>query len=142
MKRILVNIIIAFTVFPIYFLAKDFITLSILKDHSAYSGTFSEYVALTSPSRFFTTPLLFLILLLLPYNVILMFFYRRGKTLTLIRKYLLFLTLGFLIVFLWYPTFDAMLLYIVTFSILALLCVTPLHYLVDKKEFRQNSIKT
>ena len=136
MKRFLINIMIAFTVFPIYFLGKDFITLNILKDHSMFSGTFSEYVVLTSPSRFLIDPFLLSIMLLLPYNIVITFFNRKGKVLTLFQKYLLFLVLGVLMMFLWYPTFSAIHIYIVTFSILSFLCVSLLHYLVDKKEFK------
>lgn len=142
MKRVFVSLLVSFTVFPIYFLIRDFILLDILQDHSSFSGNFSEYVALDPLLRFLITPLVLLIFLLLPYNFILLYLSRKGKLPRLFSKYLLFLGVEILVLIItatffinaWIPNTEISISYFFMFLIFAICCVTPLHYLVDKKE--------
>ena len=88
-NRIILNLILAFTIIPAFSSVRDYIRLEILHDHSMYAGTFQEYYQLqTVCMTFLITPIVYLILVLLPYNFALIY---SGKTrrLNLFNKILL-----------------------------------------------------
>lgn len=88
-KRILLNIILAFILATIIQIARDFVKMEILEDHSSFSGTWWEYVKLQPIVTFLFLPLIFLVFVLVPYNIILVKF--ELKSLNYFKKAFIFL---------------------------------------------------
>lgn len=71
-NRVLINIFLSFLIMPLLKLGMDFIKFEINGDHSMYSGSFLEYEKLIWTTVFLIAPLVFIIFVLLPYNMVLL----------------------------------------------------------------------
>ncbi|RZK17901.1 MAG: hypothetical protein EOO43_13035 [Flavobacterium sp.] len=69
-KRILINVIIAFVVPTSFKVLRDYYNIAIRHDNTRFSGTFEEYIGLMSFYTFLIGPLVYLLLVLLPYNLL------------------------------------------------------------------------
>lgn len=129
----------SFLIIPLLFTSVIFFRINILRDSTYYSGSFAEYLRLSAMNVFLIAPLLFLIFILWPYNVIVRVF--NIRTFPLYQKYILFFIIlclaafivGTFFVNLLLPGFTIYLKYLLAFATLTILFVTPLHFLLDKK---------
>jgi hypothetical protein len=134
MKRVVVNLLLAFVCIPAFILVRDFIQLDLLDDHSAYAGTFIEYLRISINEVFFIAPTLFLVLL--PYNLIIL----KVKNLTFIKKVLLFELIMIVDIclistytnVLFYPYWENV-YYLIYFFFYGLIFGGIIHVFVDKK---------
>jgi|GEM_PF-1999036 len=80
MKRVFINIILAFSIAPISIILYNYYLFEIAGTGKqvVYSGTFLQYMAIISINIFLTLPLLLLMFVLLPYNLIMI----RNKSLS------------------------------------------------------------
>jgi len=136
MKRIVINIFLAIIIFPTTFFIRDYIQLDIMDDHSAYSGTFGEYIKLSAPTYIGIGSTLFLFIVLLPYNIIIL----RIKSLSFIKKILLFelimvidLCLIGMFSNVWAIPYWKNAYYLISFFFFGLLFSGIIHLFVDKK---------
>lgn len=138
-RRILVNLFIAFVLLSFLKFSWDFITIIILKDYSAFSGTFLEYQKMIAVTAYIQVPILFLITVLLPYQIIINRL-SRTKNLKLIHKILLFELV--LVIFwcllgtflnVWLTPYWKNLYYPIIFLLIAVPSAFLLHWLVDTK---------
>ena len=53
-------------------LARDYINIELLNDHSGFSGSWLEYIESDYTMTFLISPMVFLVLILLPYNLIIL----------------------------------------------------------------------
>lgn len=85
LKRVIINLLLAFTILPLFTTVRDYLKLNVLNDHSSFSGTFSESLVLEPVLVFIIGPVIFAIFILLPYN---MFLVRKNqfKGMTLLQK--------------------------------------------------------
>lgn len=84
-SRIIINLILAFILLPIIKLIHDYISIEINKNYSQFSGSFLEYEKIIALTVFVIIPIIFLIFVLLPYNIIIL-----KKKLALLNKVILF----------------------------------------------------
>lgn len=141
MKRFIINILLAIIVFPTIFLVRDYIKLDIMNDHSAYVGTFKESLKHSAPVYFGIGSTLFLILVLLPYNLIVL----RFKNISFFRKILLFEAIMIVDIclistytnLLFYPYWKNI-YYLIYLMAYAFIFGGLIHILVDKKVITLN----
>lgn len=133
-RRIIINITLAMLLLPAIAIMRDYIKLDVLQDHSMYSGSYADYFSLQWHLYVFEA-LLFLVLVLLPYNLIIV-----NRKLTLLQKFLVFecvLVVVFCIVGttanVWYKPYWKNLLYLLYFVPYSLLFAGMIHGLVDRR---------
>lgn len=139
-RRIIVNIILAFIFFPILMLLQGYFGRYILHNYSGFTGSFWKYTHMLFVDTVPIMSFALLFLILLPYNTILYIYnQKKGKRLNFIFKILLFFIIS-LIIFLvlgggWMLTFNLnnsfpFLLLLLLFSFV----IVSLHYwLIDEK---------
>ena len=141
MKRLIVNILLAIIIFPTIFLVRDYIKLDIMNDHSAYAGTFKESLKHSAFVYFGIGSTLFLVLVLLPYNLIIL----RSKNISFFKKILLFEAIMIVDIclistytnLLFYPYWKNI-YYLIYFTAYAFIFAGLIHILVDKKVITSN----
>jgi len=139
-RRIWVNMLLAFIVLPLIVLIKDYIRMEIFDDHSGYTGTFWRYLEISFSEIFILIPFMFLFSVLLPYNIIVVFFFMRKRALNFFLKYCIFLTITALIIFVLsgsglqaYPDAYDYLNIFIALCLSSFLFAFLIHYLVDRK---------
>ncbi|MDQ7949208.1 MAG: hypothetical protein REI78_14585 [Pedobacter sp.] len=70
MKRIITNILLAFVLDTAIALLRNYVQIDIMHDSSVYSGTWLEFIANRKFHFFVVEPMIVLIFILLPYNLI------------------------------------------------------------------------
>lgn len=140
-ERILVNLFIAFIIFPMYPLLKSFIEMDVLNNSKQFSGSFSSYI-MANWEVILMMPVLSLIFILLPYNLLL-FHLSKSYRLSLLQKILLFLgilvalTILFgTIVNLWMTPLWKNVLYIIAFSPLSVISASLIQRFADRGDIR------
>lgn len=89
-RRNLINLFLAFIIFPFIMLLSNYIGRYLLHNYSQFTGNFENYTeVLVKESLLFG--LFVLLLLLLPYNLILLFFQSKNKSLSFQAKIGIFL---------------------------------------------------
>ncbi|TDO21298.1 hypothetical protein [Pedobacter duraquae] len=144
-RRIIVNIILSFILFPILFSIKDYYLIEILHDQTYFYGTFWEYVGATLLSRFIAGPIIWLLFVMLPYNLIItkkakkssLKFYQKVLFFELILT-LLWCLIGTFIN-LWANPYWKNLEMLLYFFPLSILFAGLVHLFVDRKEARHPS---
>ena len=73
MKRLFTNLLLAYVLFTSIILIRNYIQIEIIKDNTFFSGPFLEYVTGNILMIFFIIPSVFALLVLLPYNLIMVY---------------------------------------------------------------------
>ncbi len=84
-RRILINLIIAFILLPTIKIVIDYVRIEIRQDYSQYSGSFLEYEKMIASTVFIVAPVLLLLFVLLPYNLLIISLSKNRK-ITLFQK--------------------------------------------------------
>ncbi|KQC01348.1 hypothetical protein AQF98_06440 [Pedobacter sp. Hv1] len=137
-KRIIINIILAFVLETLIQLMRDYVKFEILNDHSSFSGSWLEYIQLDVTMRIIINPLIFLILILLPYNLILLkigpqkFNYLRKTCIFLSVMVIMICMVGCFVNVRFYPYWKNI-YYLAYFIPYSFLFAGLIHWLVDKR---------
>ena len=142
-RRITVNIFLAYIVFTGGFILRDYIQLDLLNDHTNYSGHALAYNKLMWLNRFIISPTVFLVVILLPYNITILRIMDK-RYISLFRKILVF-ELVFVIIYslfgifinVWtYPYWQNILLPLYFFPISALFA-SLIHFFADIRPMKK-----
>jgi len=123
-------------------LGRDYIKIEVLNDHSSYSGTWIEYISLQPINTFLISPLIFLIGILIPYNIIIIYF-GLIKSKYIIKVGLLLLIMIIVLCLLgtfmnvWFFPLWKNIYYIFYFIPYSFLFAGLIHWLVDRKEVKE-----
>ncbi len=142
-RKIIVNGLVAFVVFPVIISFRYWqnIIEGNYKYYDSYIDSFSEYVyiAVLRPMAYPLVPIFFLLLVLLPFQLIKDHYYKIGKTLPYYKKILLFsLIVGSLIIFwglfsnIWVYPYYHNLIYLVYAFGSGVIYGSLLYFLVDR----------
>ena len=138
-RRIITNLILAFALNSLIISIRHYVSIEILKDNSFFTGSWIDYASAYFVQIFLITPAVFLVFILLPYNLIIV--KANPKVLSLFKKSVVFLLLlivamcliGSFINIWRIPYWKN--LYILAFLVpYSLIFPAILHYLVDTKE--------
>lgn len=135
-RRVVVNLVLAF-VAPFVRLVWNYIEIEVFDDHSYYAGPFWDYFSGRWKIAFIILPLVFFLLILLPYNIIILL---KKRNLSFSVKFCIFLCIALLVSLYFFsvgflPSLS-LTYYLGVFAIIALfslLYVFVIHYLVDRK---------
>lgn len=140
MKRIVVNILVAFILVPVLTLGRVYFMMEIMHDHSMFSGTFAEYVVLDPFLTFFLTPMIALFFILLP-NYYALNYLGKRRRLNLLFKIIVLNTVFVLFICLigtfsniWVFPYWRNIIWLFYFLPASILLASTLHLLVDQKE--------
>jgi len=135
-RRLLINLALAYILFSLIILIKDYILIEVLHDNSFYSGSFLQYIKGNVSMRLIT-PTVFAVLVLLPYNIIIL---RAGK-LSLFAKILIFESILILMFCLagtftnvWLEPYWINLKFILYFIPISIVFASIIHITIDKKQ--------
>ncbi|MGJ7031790.1 hypothetical protein [Niabella hirudinis] len=127
---------------------RDFVQIELMNDHHIYSGTFGAYQR-SSWRKFLILPFLFLLVVLLPYNFIILSAEKKKKSLGIQKKMLLFTAiqvLAFLLVGsfanIWPGNGTTYFVYLAYMFFNTGLFVTLLHFLVDSGQLIKKALKS
>ena len=141
-KRIAVNLFLAFGIIPFVKLTADYIRIVLFHDYSSFSGTFMEYETINAPILFFQAPIIVLIVILLPYNLIILSLGKR-HVLSLPQKTGIMMGVMVLALIMigsfsnvWFYPYVKNLLYLVWFFFFALIFTYLIHVVADKDDPR------
>lgn len=141
MKRIIVNILLAFLILPLTIYGRHYYYFEIVGHSSSYSGPFKEYARMIATSVLLVAPILFLLLVLLPYNLIIM-----HKNLSYIQKVLVFILIMVIDLCLigsfsniWVAPYWKNIYYLIFFIVYGFLFVSIIHLFVDQKNGAQTN---
>jgi len=87
--RIIINLLLAYFFMPLFIVVQDYIKIDILHDESVYHGSYYSYITTNVNMTVLFMPTAFLVLILLPYNLIAIRPWY-GKKISLLMKVLTF----------------------------------------------------
>lgn len=146
LKRIIINTLLSLILISFIFLLNAFIKINYTHQNTFYNRTFSGYIEQSTYLIFILSPSVFLICVLLPYNLIVLNL-SESKKLTLLQKIDIF-QLVMIVMFcvagtsvnVWSSPYWTNLLNIVCFLPVSIAFATLIHYLIDKPEMNDKGL--
>ncbi len=145
-RRLLVNLSLAFIVFPAVLLLAGYFARYILKDYTGFTGDFWGFTEVTLQDCIRGISWWMLLGVLLPYNAIVYYYKKlKQKEIRFIYKILIFLLIEIFTLMLaghpgyFFNSFSLTLKLVLAFSVMSIVIVSLHEYFVEKKEIELDS---
>lgn len=145
-RRLLINLILAFIAFPVIMLLSGYFGRYILEDYSGFTGDFLEFTKVMLMDAVRGMAWWMLLGVLLPYNTIVYYYKKfKEKGIRFIYKILIFLFIEIFTLMLtghpeyFFISFPATLKLVLVFSVISFVIVTLHDYFIEKKKIEYGS---